>query len=165
MNNYTRMNNSYRLMSGGSLSGSFRLTCREMSSIQVMRGKMNMSINHIATTMRRSTATIQGYLKIAGMVGMIDNRGKTQTQHQNRILAFQNRVGKIRAAFNLYKNGKAGTFLEALQMTIRGFGRVPPQEEYTTGQTNGTKKGTLQDSGDGQEANENSTTEEEEEPA
>ena len=148
-----------------SLSGSFRLSNHERVAVQILRGKLGMSINHISKTMRRSTATIQGYLKIAGMVGMIDNRGKTQTQHQNRILAFQNRVGKIRAAFNLYKNGKAGTFLEALQMTIRGFGRVPPQEEYTTGQTNGTKKGTLQDSGDEQEANENSGEGEEEEPA
>lgn len=148
-----------------SLSGSFRLSNHERVAVQILRGKLGMSINHISKTMRRSTATIQGYLKIAGMVGMIDNRGKTQTQHQNRILAFQNRVGKIRAAFNLYKNGKAGTFLEALQMTIRNFGRVPPQEEYTTGQTNGTKKGTLQDSGDEQEANENSGEGEEEEPA
>ena len=148
-----------------SLSGSFRLSNHERVAVQILRGKLGMSINHISKTMRRSTATIQGYLKIAGMVGMIDNRGKTQTQHQNRILAFQNRVGKIRAAFNLYKNGKAGTFLEALAMTIRNFGRVPPQEEYTTGQTNGTKKGTLQDSGDEQEANENSGEGEEEEPA
>ena len=144
---------------------SFRMAPKEICATNFMRARMGMSINHIADILGRSTASIHLTLKKNHLIGITDNRGKTHDQHIARINAFRDRGNRIACALRIWIDGKASSFKEALSMTIRNFGKVPPQEEYTTGQTNGTKKGTLQDSGDEQEANENSGEGEEEEPA
>ena len=103
------------------VSGTYHLSPHEKASIQVMRGKMNMSINHIALTLSRSTRTIHSYLKTAKMIGICDNRGKEQFVHQIRKNAFIDRYPAIRNAMNIWIAGKAPNLMEALAMTIKGF--------------------------------------------
>jgi len=150
-------------MNGYNLSGSFRLNIHEKASIQFLRRGMGMSMNAIAETMGRSTATIKKCLDHAHI--QMDNRGKTQLQHINRILAFKSRKAQIQKAYWMFQNDSSIGFIDALRMVIKGFGRVPSQEDYAIGQNNGTPTRGNPDSGDGQEANENSGEGEEEEPA
>lgn len=169
-------------MNGYNLSGSFRLSIHDKASIQFLRRGMGMSMNAIAEITGRSTATVKKCLDHAHI--QMDNRGKTQLQHQNRMIAFQSRKTKIQDAFGIWVKDNSIGFIDALKMTINGFGRLPSQETCaTTTNISGNPTMTqqridsgqaIQDSGNDQDGlgndqegstPENSTEGEEEEPA
>jgi len=98
-----------------SLSGSFRLTSREMSAMQVMRATMRMSTNTIADCLGRSKATVHAHLKRNRMnAGEYDNRGSSEVREQNRAFAYISRRVKMREAFKMFQNGVTDTFQEAM---------------------------------------------------
>ncbi len=112
----------------GSYSHAFRMTPCEIGAVSFMRCRMGMSMNHIADTLSRSTATVHLALRKNKLLGITDNRGKPEHQHQNRITAYTLRREGIREALQLWKDHEVDSFREALEITIKGFGRIPGQK-------------------------------------
>jgi len=102
----------------GNLSASFRLTPREYGAIQYLRFTKRMNMQHIATVLGRSLATIHrvtGPLKIAGHV---DNRGQSASQVNQRQYQFINSKPTIKLSVRLWLRGLVDSLAEAFDKRV-----------------------------------------------
>lgn len=102
-------NNSKR-----SLSGSFRLSPREHGAINHLRYRRNMNLQHIATLLNRSVATVHRALNIRPL-DHVDNRGQTRTAYKARAQAFVRRMSLMKLQLKTYLAGLVETVAEALE--------------------------------------------------
>lgn len=102
----------------GNLSESFRLTPREYGAIQFLRFNKRLNMEHIASLLGRSLATIHRVTDPLKKYASVDNRGQTVNQVNARRYQYTTSKSMVRLGVRLWLKGLVDSMQEAFDMRV-----------------------------------------------
>lgn len=104
-------------MTTHSLSQSFRLTPREYGAVNYLRYNKRMNMEHIASLLGRSLATVHRVTNLNN-IGRVDNRGQQANQVNVRRYQFAVSKPMMKLSLRLWLRGLVDSLSEAFDARI-----------------------------------------------
>ena len=118
------------------VSPNYRIKDREAQVIQHLRVRMKLSVNHIASVLGRSTSTIHTFTSWYNQtLSPIDNRKNKPRTRSLGVMAFKSKLLELRLKVGLYLRGFVQTLEEAIHLkpgTVNIFFEGPEETENTS---------------------------------